>query len=481
MMEKSYLKLLFEKYKIPVSESQMIKFDEFISSPEVKILTDIITKSQDEIMDKWQLLNRIDDIKTQHIPIPNGTVGKEYYKQLDFGALNLMDLEEIKMEGVEEIGLEFDVDEMTIKGMPTKSGNLKLQFLFKIKGEEASDFHKKEMLLVINPDPKSLWKNIPSDEDDKFWKPDNVVTSEKFGDRHIVVASKRGRSHANVGSFRDDDFAFKHFEDTGWSVVAVSDGAGSYPFSRKGSEIACNAVIEYFGSSESVDFLFKINEDLKIFEQSKDGAFLKDIKTTAIKNMYRSTVYVYDKLKDFAKATYEKYPEEFNISKIKNYLGNFHATLIFSLYKKYDFGYVFLTFGVGDCPIAVVGKEQESVYLLNTLDVGAFGGGTRFITQSDIFQNPQKMVKRFNFDIFPDFSYLFLMTDGIYDPKFEVEANLEKIEKWQEFIQDLNGKNTDNKKVDLSSTNESIGEELGEWMNFWSSGNHDDRTLAIVF
>ena len=29
---------------------------------------------------------------------------------------------------------------------------------------------------------------------------------------NIVISSKRGRSHKNVGSFRDDDFAYKHFE-----------------------------------------------------------------------------------------------------------------------------------------------------------------------------------------------------------------------------------------------------------------------------
>ena len=38
-------------------------------------------------------------------------------------------------------------------------------------------------------------------------------------------------------------------------------------------------------------------------------------------------------------------------------------------------------------------------------------------------------------------SFIFLMTDGIYDPKFIVEANLEKNEKWKEFLEDLNGNN----------------------------------------
>ena len=79
------------------------------------------------------------------------------------------------------------------------------------------------------------------------------------------------------------------------------------------------------------------------------------------------------------------------------------------------------------------------------------------------------------------FSFLFLMTDGIYDAKFEVEANLEKHEKWLDFLNDLAGKNADNTKVDFINDNSEITKQLSNWMDFWSPGNHDDRTLVIVF
>jgi hypothetical protein len=73
------------------------------------------------------------------------------------------------------------------------------------------------------------------------------------------------------------------------------------------------------------------------------------------------------------------------------------------------------------------------------------------------------------------------MTDGIYDPKFVVEANLEKIEKWNEFLEDLKGKNDDGIKVDFDKENTEIAQQLSNWMDFWSPGNHDDRTLAIIY
>jgi serine/threonine protein phosphatase PrpC len=158
-----------------------------------------------------------------------------------------------------------------------------------------------------------------------------------------------------------------------------------------------------------------------------------------------------------------------------------HSTLIFTLFKKYEFGYLIQSFGVGDCPIAIMNIDKTETTLLNWLDVGEYGGGTRFITQPDIFQKQEVMITRFNLKIIKDFSYLFLMTDGIYDAKFVVEANLEKHEKWTEFLEDLDGKNDESNKVEFSKDNSEIANQLSKWMDFWSAGNHDDRTLAIVF
>jgi hypothetical protein len=130
--------------------------------------------------------------------------------------------------------------------------------------------------------------------------------------------------------------------------------------------------------------------------------------------------------------------------------------------------------------MAVLNRDVSEVVNLNWIDVGEFGGGTRFITMPEIFKN-EKFSTRFNFKLIDDFSYLILMSDGIYDPKFVVESNLPDIKKWQEFLEDLNGKNEDKIKVELSADNKDITHQFSGWMDFWSVGNHDDRTLAIVF
>lgn len=480
---KPYIQTLFNAKGVNIQSNRQVLFDEFVKTSECEEAVNSIIEKQNQLMDKWKLKNRIADILSQQIVIPNATFGKHYEAKLDFQKLNLGDLIYERFEGLDVIGLNFNKTNDTIEGTPKISGDIKFKLYFKIAGElENTPPNEKPISLVINPDPKSLWKDIPSDKNDTFWKEDDVSTTDKLSNKNIVVSSKRGRSHKNVGSFRDDDFAYKYFEKTGWSVIAVSDGAGNYSLSRKGSQLACNSVIEYFeyhsDLEKSKEFEDKINE----YNNSKDDSLLKEIQVLAKQNLYKATVYVHNKIKEHSEQTFNSNPELFNNPKAKSPIDYYHSTLIFALFKKYDFGYVILTFGVGDCPIAIVNKEQTETQLLNWLDVGEFGGGTRFITQAEIFHSTEHpMASRFNFNIIPDFSYLFLMTDGIYDPKFVVEANLEKTEKWLEFIDDLNGKNEDNIKVEFNESNYDIASQLSNWMDFWSQGNHDDRTLAIIF
>lgn len=483
MDTKTYISNLFKAKNIIVSSNKNQAFEEYIQSSICIEAVKIILENQNIIMDNWNLKNRILDITNQQIVIPNATIGKKYEAKIDFKALKFDDLIFVQLVGLEEVGLTFNKETDTIEGVPTISGDIKIKFLFKISGESEQTLANEKLIsLVVNPDPKSLWKDIPSDINDMFWKEDDVSLSKSLGERHVVVASKRGRSHKNVGSFRDDDFAFKYFEKTGWSVVAVSDGAGSYSLSRKGSQIACNAVVDFFENNNDIEQNKIFEEKLLEFNSTKDETLLREIEIISKKNLYHATVFVHNKIKEHAEKTFTEHPELFNNPKAKTLLDYYHSTLIFAVFKKFEFGYVILTFGVGDCPIAVMSKDKSSATLLNWLDVGEFGGGTRFITQPNIFHSQEHpMASRFNFQIVKDFSYLFLMTDGIYDPKFDVEANLEKSENWIEFVKDLEGNNEDGVKVDFDNENKEIANQLSNWMDFWSPGNHDDRTLAIVF
>jgi serine/threonine protein phosphatase PrpC len=464
---KRYIQSFLSQKKIDISLGKTALFDEFIANEKNVNAVKIIQENQKMIMQNWILKNRIDDILTQAVSIPNGTVNKKYQAKIDFNALGWNDFISFEIKGLENTGLEFNVNDELI-GVPEISGDLKIKIVFRVESEaEDSVLNEKTITLIINPDPKSLWKNLESDKNDPYWKLDNEAVSAKFLDKNIVIASKRGRSHANVGSFREDDFAFKNLEEIGWSILAVSDGAGSAKLSRKGSKIACDSVIHYFEENLNTESLKEFDQVLAEHHNKISDETSKKISHFVYQNLSKAAHFTHQKIEEFA-------------IKSETELKNFHATLIFALVKKYDFGYAILTFGIGDCPIGLLNKDLTEIKLMNWLDVGDYGGGTRFITMPEIFQS-DKFSTRFGFTLIDDFSYLMLMTDGIYDPKFVVEANLEKIDKWNEFLEDLKGKNEDGIKVDFDKENTETAEQLSIWMDFWSPGNHDDRTLAIIY
>jgi len=263
----------------------------------------------------------------------------------------------------------------------------------------------------------------------------------------------------------------------GWEIVAVADGAGSAKYSRQGSNIATGFITECFNDAETLEALNSsviayytgVPADTAV-EQNNTDTLTNDNKlkhkSAIINILYKEVRNLHAQLIDFSRQ------EEINLKDL-------NTTLIFALCKKFDSGYVVLTFGVGDCPINILYEEGRKVTLLNTLDIGEFGGGTRFITMPEIFSD-SNMGNRFSINRFEGFSKLFLMTDGIYDPKFVTENKLEDIDTWRNFLNDLNGENEDGVKVDFEKDTD-IEKQLLQWLDFWSKGNHDDRTLAIIY
>jgi Protein phosphatase 2C len=458
---------LFKSNNIPVPANRMDLFNRFLRDEQNIATIKVIIQNQNRLMDKWKLEEKIAAIIQQPVRILNATVGKPYETKFDFDKFNWKDIKAFEFEGLKEAGLGYDEKTKQITGVPTRSGDIKFAFRFKVDGQqEDSPFNEKIITLIVNPDPKSLWQNVESDKNDPYWKEDNVTVFAHLADRHILVSSKRGRSHANVGSFREDHFAFKDL-DNGWGIVVVADGAGSAKFSRKGSALACEGVIEFFSDPSSIENMASFDELLQQYKNNKGEDTQKKLNHFVYNNLGKAAFGVHKKLEAFA-------------AKEGILLKDLNSTLVFTLFKKYNIGYAFLSFGVGDCPIVLLNKEVSEVTLMNWLDVGEFGGGTRFITMPEIFQH-EKFATRFGFKLVDDFSYLMLMTDGIYDPKIVVEANLPNIKKWQEFLADLNGKNEEGVKVELKADNKEIEQQFSGWMDFWSAGNHDDRTLAIVF
>lgn len=435
--------------------------EKLLNNVKVSELSKSINDLKSRILEIFNMTKEIEEFKESHIVIPNANAKKEYAFKFDMARFPSIKIKGIK--NLELVGLEFDTENVTIFGSPTIADQIDIQIEFFNIEDENLELNIKSIPFIVNADPKDLWLNKPSPENSRFPKEENLSYSCGFLDKKIVVASKRGRSHAHEGTFRDDDFLVKSLS-SDWAVVAVADGAGSAKFARAGSKFATEYIIQSF---DNETFLQTLSSEVDSYfdDQSAGDIKLKN-KTFIINSLYKTVKQLNEALSDYATS------EEINLKDL-------HTTLIFCLVKKFDFGYVILSFGVGDCPINVIGKDETDVKLLNILDVGEFSGGTRFITMSEIFSRPD-IAGRFGINCFPDFSKLILMTDGIYDPKFVVESKLENLESWKNFLRDLDGENEEKIKVDFVN-DQNIEVQLSDWMDFWSKGNHDDRTLAVIY
>lgn len=408
-------------------------------------------------MDQSVVYKEKEEFKEAHWVLKNAHSNKFY--EFSFDMEEFPNIRIQKIGNLEEAGLNFDQNK--ISGTPTINNVYHLEIEFYHVGDE-KNVDVKKVDLFVNADPKDLWKNIPTNENDLFYKPDATSYKGKFSDKKIVVASKRGRSHAHEGKFREDDFAVSELP-AKWSIISVSDGAGSASLAREGSRLATVLVNQFFNSKEVLDEIENNISILYTGEYAQEAVL--EARKNIIKLLYKGVLYTHE--------TLDKTAAENSVV-----LNDLNATLIFALVKKFSFGYVLLTFGVGDCPVNLINPDFSEVELLNRMDVGEFSGGTRFITMKEIFND--QISTRFRITCVNDFSYLVLMTDGIYDPKFSTENKLEDTESWKTFFNDLAGNNDDCAKVDFINDTD-IDVQLSVWTDFWSRGNHDDRTLAIIY
>ena len=415
------------------------------------------------------------EIRSIGIRLPNGTANKEYYATFRLPSDKVSD---VRLEGAQELGLSFETDSggtCTLKGTPAEAGDFSLTLSFRtVDGEPVSQL---KIPVAFNPDPRKLWNDIPTDPNVIFYKQDSdsaYVKVEAGVDgiekKDIVAASRRGRSHAHEGKPRDDHFSLYHCDRSDWYIIAVADGAGSAKFSREGSRIACDTVVEHCKSLLLDNQAFE--DAIKAYVADRGSKDKRtDVTRHVIDIVYKGAMKAHEAIKKVVAANHD------------TKLRDFATTLMFAVCKRYDFGWFIASFWVGDGAMALYDEARGEVKLLGTPDEGEFSGQTRFLTMPEIFHDPEAVAKRLRMTIVPDFTALFLMTDGVSDPMFETDRNLSDPAKWKEFLATLKeGFPSDGiPGVDLSDDNEALKEQLLRWLDFWSPGNHDDRTIAILY
>ncbi len=355
---------------------------------------------------------------------------------------------------------------IVITGIPTVDGDYDVILKYKYQGwYEGCSVLERKFKITINPDPRSLWKDVPTDENIKFFKKDyvseyvTVSENDKGPQKDIVAASKRGRSHAHEGKPRDDDFRLFHNDKNGWYVIAVADGAGSAKYSRKGSALACDTCIEYCKSA--LEAPAQLEDAIVALNNATEGHSNRNISTMLYEIIGGAAHKARRAILETAKANEDQ-------------LRDYSTTLLLTICKKFDFGWFVASFWVGDGAMCIYDKQRQYVKILGVPDGGEYAGQTRFLTMKEIFE-PESLMSRLKYSIEEDFTALLLMTDGISDPFFETDANLNNVEKWNKLWSNIKS------EVDLTDNNSESQYQLLKWLDFWSPGNHDDRTIIILY
>lgn len=382
------------------------------------------------------------------VSLRNARAGEAYSDRLSIeGARDL------KLITAGRSGLVFDEESCAFYGTPNEPGDHELR----LKGLVDERPAEITVNFAVVPDPKTLWKSYPSDQTLPFAKPDEAFDLVDGRALRMLAASKRGRSHARDAGFREDDFALVAHGH--WHIAAVADGAGSASLSRRGSRLAVQtateALLPLLAEHLGEDFI-------GLCHRHRRG---EPVESEIATRLYNTLVAAAYKAAEALAAEAERLAE--NVAKLS-------TTLILTIARRMDEGWFVAGFSIGDGGAAVFDAEAQAVVPLTAPDSGEYAGQTRFLAKSE-FADGSDVAKRLRFATPERFTAIALMSDGITDPKLPTDKAFSDPATWMALWQDdLTG------AVDFSAPDAEIEAKFLAWLDFWSPGNHDDRTLAVL-
>lgn len=261
----------------------------------------------------------------------------------------------------------------------------------------------------------AMWKYNPVPESPEPY-PESICRGDSAGSFSVTAASVRGKKHKHDGSNRDDSFAFEIIDDI--LIAAVSDGAGSKPFSRIGAKAACEAVIKY-----SKIRIEAIKRDFPEFRKDLGGALdggefgsvcsqIAGMLRDSCAEAFASVEAAAEKRADnpeFEAAVGRK-PE------LKDFSCTLLSAVIIPVETKNGREYLTASIQLGDGMIAAIDENAETagaLIILGDADSGSFAGETEFIT-SEQFRNPESLMSRTKIRR-GKLTSLLMMTDGVAD------------------------------------------------------------------
>ena len=397
------------------------------------------------------------DKKMPYFQIPNARAGQPYQGSIKTQGADaqqvLLNSEHVVL--AEDIGICYNPESNSFEGVPSRAGEFEIRFQYQNNQSREQQWLEGSCTFIVTADPRSLWQVKEPGPDEPYQKPHRQQQLIQAGGFSMAAASRRGRSHEHAGSFRDDEVYVQQVAGTDWSIMLVADGAGSAPFSREGSRLAVQeaaTVLAQFIEQQHA----QLDAQLAGWQIGSQAQA-----TVAITNgLYKE---FYDLFYRVAQQAIQRIDQEATYRGVASKA--FATTLLAVVVRQTDSNTFVSSFWVGDGAIAVYSPQK--MRLMGTPDAGEFAGQTRFLDKSIV----QQFNQRVNIGYYDNIHAVILLTDGVSDPRFETDAGLASQQKWDALWHEW--------QPSLSHPEPDAA--LLEWMHFFQSGHHDDRSLAVLW
>lgn len=286
------------------------------------------------------------------------------------------------------------------------------------KGAENRPTRKVDGPLVVTVQ----WKYLPvPNEPDSHTESYNKFAGTPEG-LNIIGARVRGKKHKHEGTNCDDWFEFTISGP--WTIIAVSDGAGSKKFSRVGARVSCQTAVKQL-AAELESHRIKQHEALDTFLQSlrrneADGTFVGDDLEFVQKALHRAMLAAYEAVKASSDERQNSLAHYKALGDRPLEINDLSATLLLAVHttikhQESDYDFV-LACQVGDGMMAALDQKKMTLTLLSEPDSGAFSGETDFLTSRKKLERDNLWRKTRGF--FGRLQALMVMTDGVADDYF---------------------------------------------------------------
>jgi hypothetical protein len=268
------------------------------------------------------------------------------------------------------------------------------------------------------PSLSTQWRYLPvPDDPDKHEEFDQRADVSPEGLK-IIGARVRGKKHKHEGTNCDDWFEFAN--SGSWTIIAVSDGAGSKAFSRVGARESCETALKELSDALGERPL-KARDDWSnaTFKRDKEsGVFvaedLEHVQQALHEAMTKAYAVVAAKALELAES-----PAHEAVLGRKVVVDDLSGTLLLAVHTTVTHegmqrSFV-MTCQIGDGMLAAL-TINGGLQLLGIPDSGEFAGQTEFLTSKKKLEKASLTGRTFPF--FGPMQALMVMTDGVADDYF---------------------------------------------------------------